>query len=248
MLGAALRAYFDPSLSKRLQPVLLLGACRVHLSSAIATACLAQGIWPIIVPAKLTWLLQPLDTHTFLPHKAYLRKACQLARIGTTEGVLSMAQFLQIIYETIRKVLQGRRWARAFDENGLGQVGGEGLQARVSRRILRHLELSGPPTSPATTPTEEVLKLCYPKNAKVPSKVMLQPYQGLAWLALPAPMAARRLALPIGRPLGLHRGRGRGAAHLPRAPAAAAGSAGPQTRAQSRLQAALARGPLPRPP
>ena len=255
LLGVALRAYFDPSLSKRLQPVLLLDACRVHLSRGVVSACLSQGIWPIIVPAKLTWLLQPLDTHAFLRYKAYLRTAYQLARIATPDGELSMAQFLQVIYDTIRKVLQGHRWARAFDENGLGQVGGESLQALVSGYIRRHLQLSGPPASPAAAPTEDILKLCYPRNAKVPSRLLLRPYQRLAQPALPAPMAAGRLALPVGRPLGPHRGRGRGAGHLPGAPAAAgaaagavAGAAGPQTRSQSRLQAALARGPLPRPP
>ena len=246
LLGAALRAYFDPLLSKRLQLVLLLDACRVHLSSAIATACLAQGIWPIIVPARLTWLFQPLDTHAFLRYKAYLRTAYQLARIATADGELSMAQFLQVLYETIRKVLQGHRWARAFDENGLGQVGGEGLQAQVSKYIQRHLGLTNAPTVSSATPAEEVLKQCYPKRAKVPSRIVLRPYRGLG-----QPMAAGRLALPVGRPFGLHRWRGRGAVHLRGAAPAAARAVGPQTRSQGRLMAALARGrpfPLPRAP
>ena len=196
LLGAALRTYFDPSLSKRLQPVLLLDACRVHLSSGIVSACLAQGSWPIIVPAKLTRLLQPLGTHAFLRYRAYLRTAYQLARIASPGGELSMAQFLQVIYDTIRKVLQGHRWARAFDENGLGQVGGESLQALRSGYIRRHLQLSGPPASPAPAPTEDILKLCYPKTPRhfqdyycghskgLPSLPYPRPWQLGVWLCL----------------------------------------------------------------
>ena len=238
------------------QPILLWDALPAHCAPSVLRAAGRAGLWVVIVPAKMTWLLQPLDTHVFLRYKAYLRTAYQLARIAAVDGQLSIAQFLQVLYETIRKVLQGHRWARAFDENGLGQVGGESLQPLLSGYIRRHLQLSAPPTSPAAAPPEDMLKLCYPRNAKVLSRLLLRPYQSLAQPALPAPMAAGRLALPVGRPLGPHRGRGRGAAHLPGAPAAAAaaagaaaGAAGPQTRSQSRLVAALARGrPLPRPP
>ena len=237
LLGAALRAYFSPLVSKRLQPVLLMDACRVHLQSGVVAECLAQGIWPIIVPAKLTWLLQPLDTHVFLRYKAYLRTAYQSARLMTADGELQVAQFLQVLLETIRHVLQGRKWARAFDEDGIGEG-----QAQVSKHIMQQLKLNEAPAVLAALPSEEVLKLCYPKGAKVPCKLLRRPYQPLARVALPAPAVARPLALPVGYPLLPRR------LTIPALAPAAAPKAGPQTRSQSRLLAALAKGPpLPGP-
>ena len=238
LLGAALRAYFDPLLSKRLQPALLMDACRAHLKSGVAAACLAEGIWPIIVPAKLTWLLQPLDTHVFLRYKAYLRTAYQSARLSTVDGELPVAQFLQVLYDTIRQVMQGRRWARAFDEDGVGQG-----QAQVSKRILRRLRFQAPPAVPAVVPGEGVLKLRYPRGAKVPSKLLLRPFRPPVQLALPAPaVVAQSLTLLVVRPLVPSWAPLRGLAP------AAAPISGPQTRSQSRLLAALAGGrPLPRP-
>ena len=147
------------------------------------------------------------------------------------------AQFLQVLLDTIRQVLQGRRWALAFDEDGIGQG-----QARLSKYILRQLQLREPPAVPAVAPSEEVLKLCYPTGAKVPCQVLLRPFRLPAYVALPAPAVARPLALPVGRPLLPRR-----LAPLALAPAAAP-RPGPQTRSQSRLVAALAKGrPLPRP-
>lgn len=239
LLGAALRAYLDSS-PQRLQPVLLMDACRLHLHISIARACLAQKIWLIVVPAKMTWLLQPLDTHAFSRYKVYLRTAYQRARIATADGEVSVAQFLQVVRETIRMVLQGTKWARAFDEDGFGAN-----QALVSGRVLRELQMSTPPTAPAVVPTEAVLKLCYPKRCAIPAATLLRPFLPPTQLALPAPSPSRPLAMPVGRRLVMPR---------PAVPAAAAvGAAGPVTRSQSRLVAALAKGPpvvprLHRPP
>jgi hypothetical protein len=60
MLGLALRGYLA-----EWQPILLLDCSRVHLHAMVFNRCLANNIWPIVVPAKLTWLLQPCDTHAF---------------------------------------------------------------------------------------------------------------------------------------------------------------------------------------
>ena len=46
------------------QPILLWDALKSHLSSSVLRAAGARGIWAIVIPAKITWLLQPADTHT----------------------------------------------------------------------------------------------------------------------------------------------------------------------------------------
>ena len=69
-----------------LQPVLLMDAARVHLKEALI-ACRNTGIWPILVPTKQTWLVQPLDTDGFFAlqaHATYVVSAgaCLVRRRG----------------------------------------------------------------------------------------------------------------------------------------------------------------------
>ena len=226
LLGAALRKRSHPPLVRRWQAVLFMDACRLHLHRSVVAACLSEGIWPIIVPAKLTWLLQPLDTHAFKAYKEHLREAYQRARLLTAGGDLSMEQFLAALCDTIRQVLQGRRWAAAFDQNGFGQ-----MQARVSHTVLQRLQAPEPLTVPTALPALNELQVCFPKRAKVPVGMFLRPYQQRPVVVAPAP-----LVLPRAKPL------------LPRRPAVAA-RPGPVTRSQSQaVAAALAKGPpLPRP-
>ena len=236
LLGAALRAVQHPPLVRRWQPVLVMDACRLHLHRSVAEACWRQGVCLVIVPAKMTWLLQPLDTHAFRLYKQHLREEWQRARQQTLDGDVTVRQCLGALCSTIRHVLQGHEWARAFDEDGFGQG-----QRLVTARILQRLDLDSPPNPPAALPSMELLRLCFPRRSAVPASTLLRPYR-------PAPSAAPARAqhpaqggaqrLPVGRRLSLR----------PVVAVAPPASAGPVTRSQSRLVAALGRGrPLPPP-
>ena len=226
-LSAALRAYHQdhwhpPML--RLQPVLTMDAALIHIHPSVVRSCYALGLWPIVVPARLTWLLQPLDTHAFQKYKQHFRALCQQARLETADSRLSTSQFLETFFATIRRVLQGRRWALAFDSDGYGP-----RQAKTSAYILQQLQLDGPPVVPDTEPALETLQLCFPRNRPVPlpSLLLRAPKQQLA-LPPPAQAQAPQLALPappVGRPLLLRR---------PLAEAASSSRAGPVTRGQAR--------------
>ena len=227
LLGAALRKWSHPPLVRRWQPVLLMDAHRVHCHGSVLAACLSEGIWPIIAPARMTWLLQPLDTHVFKAYKEYLRAAYQRARLLNGAGDLSMVQFVAALCDTIRHVLHGRRWAAAFDQNGFGQ-----RQALVSRTVLQRLQAPAPLDIPAAMPALGELQVCFPKRAAVPVGMFLRPYQQRPQVVVAGPPV-----LPRAKPL------------LPRRPAVTA-RPGPVTRAQTRsIAATLAKGPpLPRPP
>ena len=251
LLGAVLRPYIS-----FFQPVLLLDACRLHMSDVVLRACNEERIYLVIVPAKLTWLLQPLDTHCFRRYKVHLKEAYQRARAATPEGQLRIPEFLAALCETIRVVMQGEPWARAFDSDGFCEG-----QSRLSMYIQRQLQYDRPPVLPQTLPSVQQLQLCFPKNARVSTPLLLRPFQlpaqpkaRPAKAGLPAPpLAIAALQAPPvarGAPLAPRRG-GRsassftGPASLSAPPAlAAAGGSGPVTRAaSSRLTAALREGP-----
>ena len=239
LLAAALRrheaAAVHPPL-KRLQPVLLMDACRLHIHSSVARSCAALGIWLVVVPARLTWLLQPLDTRAFQIYKEHFRAAYQRARLETADGQLAVADFLAAFFDTIRRVLQGRRWASAFEGDGFGP-----RQAKVSAYILRELQYDEPPAVPSEAPTSEMLQLWFPRRSAVPEAILMQPYR--RQLALQAPGIGAAPALGAAAPL-IARGSRLAPKRLALAPP-------PQARPFTRLQAALRRGadaqPIARP-
>ena len=172
--------------------VLLLDVSRVHLTDAVLNACRRHGVWPLFVPASLTWLLQPLDTHAFAIFKWALRMAYHRARGEDANGNVSLPRMLKCFYDTIRAVLQGRRWSAAFDSNGFGVTA-------LSPRVALALELDANITPPCTRPTDDQLRMCFPRRARIPA----------VWRPIDAPPPAPRI---WGRPA---RGRGRAAAAAP---------------------------------
>lgn len=158
LLGVALRPFLG-----EFQPILLLDVVKFHWGKRVLAACRAARVWPLFVPAGMTWLLQPLDTHAFRLYKGFLREAHADARALALVGELPVAEFLQCVYRTIRSVLQGRRWASSFDANGFGDQ-----QAHVTAFVLRQLQLDMPLAVPADRPSDAEVGLCFPRGAVVP--------------------------------------------------------------------------------
>ena len=122
------------------QPILLFDAAPCHLNGRVLSrgrhvvdcamlagrvfrACEAARIWPCVIPPKLTWRLQPLDTHCFLSFKSTLQQIYQRRRATTSHGEVETPLFLQCVYETIRRVMNGRAWRHAFEHNDPTRAG-----------------------------------------------------------------------------------------------------------------------------
>ena len=145
------------------QPVLIFDAVRFHTAPRVLAACRSAGIWPLLVPAKLTWLLQPLDTHAFRFYKSSLKNEYQAERARLGRAELTVGQFLSVLYTATRRVLNGRRWSLAFNENGFGvrQVG-------LSAGVMRALCLETPCLIASARPVEAQLQACFPKRSRIP--------------------------------------------------------------------------------
>ena len=102
------------------QAILLLDAHVCHFSRGTLAACRDYGIWPVIIPARMTSLLQPLDTHVFSRFKMFLRtRLHQLMLTGVNEDLTS-EQVIDALLHAINGVLQRHSWASAFPEKVLG--------------------------------------------------------------------------------------------------------------------------------
>ena len=98
--------------------VLVVDASRSHISSRIASCARANGITMLIVPGKLTWMLQPLDVHFFANFKNLLVSKLNAARARSPHGVLQPEVWLRQVFDCI-VWLQQQDASIEFDRNGL---------------------------------------------------------------------------------------------------------------------------------
>ena len=64
------------------QPVLILDGHRLHISDKVVRACNIAEFYYILVPIKMTWMLQPADTHVFARYKYYFETRFDELRIS----------------------------------------------------------------------------------------------------------------------------------------------------------------------
>ena len=179
--------------------------------------------------------MQPLDTHAFLPFKLRLRQKYQDAQACNADGEVGVEELVRCVCVAIRTVLQGQRWASAFDKDGLGVA-----QAGASQRVLDALQLEGPLRIPSTRPTEGQLALCFPRRSTIPTDLIWRQF-----IALPGGLREACDISGDGEAL-VDRGPRTRAEHRRAiaAPGAAAPVVAPEVGggADSRLRGALARG------
>ena len=165
ILGLVLR----PFLATR-QPILSFDAAKLHLNAEVLHEIYTAHMWYLLIPARLTWLLQPLDTHAFLKYKRYL-KSLFLDTFGTFAFENRTSRMARLVIEAIRHVLQGNEWHAAFDTNGLG-----GSLCNVSKYIKDQLHLKDLPALPRTRPSIDEVRVTFPRNVAFNYFVVFEPF------------------------------------------------------------------------
>ena len=180
----ALAAALGPELAAR-RVLLLLDACKIHMGAGFLRACNARGILVHYVPSKLTWLLQPLDTHAFARFKMAI--GCQYRHEIMKHGQCELSAMLRIVANVVRKILQGVRWSYAFDANGFGRH-----QAEVRKTILDVLDQESAVGASSQLPTYHQFTLIFPRRAAMPLADLLSFHRrrGRAAALEPVPVEA----------------------------------------------------------
>ena len=137
--------------------LLVMDCAPQHLDPPSLLSLRALGIWTLLVPAKLTWLLQPLDVYIFRLFKELLRRRYHDA-YALADGPVSVHFFLPTLYRVIEESIQ-RPWPDVFWKVGL-----DAQQTRVSRYIRDHLELASIDAAPATRPTQGQIEAICPRG------------------------------------------------------------------------------------
>jgi hypothetical protein len=73
----------------------------------------------ILIPGRLTWLLQPLDTHVFAKLKLDMYRSYMKEKMGSADGVINMAQWVSIILKSVSSKLTTPHFQDVFEKNGI---------------------------------------------------------------------------------------------------------------------------------
>ena len=143
------------------QVILVLDVARCHFHQSISALATAKGIRLLYVPSKLTWLLQPADTHCFSRLKAKLKKKWVELRSQSSTGMISHKDWLCAVLSLMSPLLNGVKWASAFKAAGLFH------EAQLSPRIMGHLGWEDHKPVPNALPSAEQLKVIFPGRTRL---------------------------------------------------------------------------------
>ena len=143
------------------QIVLVLDVARCHVHHTISSLANRLGVHLLYVPAKLTWLLQPADTHVFGRLKQRLRKLWLNLRVRSQTGVISHDEWLSTVFEAVAKLFCGVSWKSAFESVGLLD------EHKISNRILQQVGWQSlvPISSDILTPAQ--LQCVFPRRSRI---------------------------------------------------------------------------------
>ena len=161
------------------QAILLLDAHTCHFSQCTLAACRDYDIWPVIIPARMTSLLQPLDTHVFSRSKMFLRTRLHQIMLTGANADLTSEQVIDALLHAMKGILQRHSWAPAFEKNGFGAT------FEVREHLLEILAWHTPPVIESELPTYAQFAHCFPRRCDIPfmqllSGVLPRPPRGVA--------------------------------------------------------------------
>ena len=139
-----------------IQPILIWDAARQHTRPHVLRCCARRGIWPMVLPAGSTGLLQPLDTHCFNAFKRKLAFKCE-----RSDATWSSLDFVRAVNGVFVDMMINGSWEHAFVSNGFSNN-----QNGVSERVVGAIGAL-PPSIGNNRPTMEDLTLVFPRRSRV---------------------------------------------------------------------------------
>ena len=132
--------------------VVVMDVCPVHVAEPVLAAARRMGVTVVLIPARLTWLLQLLDTHVFAQVKREMRRRLWLCKQSAPSGTITVAEHMAALTEAVTVMLVRRSWSHLF-----ARVCLDGSTANMRPGL--HDLLQGVDLTPRR-PTEKELATC----------------------------------------------------------------------------------------
>ena len=133
-----------------------------HFSCEALRAARANGILPCIIPASMTSLLQPLDTHVFARFKLFLRTRLHQTMLQGPNRDLTVLEVMDALMHTMKGVLQSHEWDPIFTQNGFG------MSFQVRPHLLEAMDFASTPDVGSGLPSLAQFQCCLPSGRCVP--------------------------------------------------------------------------------
>ena len=167
ILGLTLQPHLN-----RFQPIVCFDTAPCHLHPEVWDVFRRHGLFWHIIPAKLTGLLQPCDSHLFSAFKRFLSAGDQDIRLVHANRA-PIVGMVRLVVDGVRAICQGTPWLKAFVDNGLC-----GADSSISRYIRTELDLPLLPASVPLLPTIEQLLSLFPAGRAIDGAAILATQPG----------------------------------------------------------------------
>lgn len=122
--------------------ILFLDGAKTHLTEDFLGECSDNLVLPIVFPAHLTHLMQPLDVKVFQPWKSHYKAAVNQAYICGADAI-DVVDFLNILHQVRMQALKPSTIKHGFKETGLYPLDNEVILRQVRPE-------TPPPAAPGT--------------------------------------------------------------------------------------------------
>ena len=173
---------------EKFQPILIMDVCNPHMDSGFLLALSKADIWPLFVPASMTWLLQPCDTHLFSKYKSFLAARYHEELLRSSDGCVSTRDMIACMSDAVRLVLQSFAWAPSFIGNGFDRG-----QRQLREKIKQELQWLDDDAVDGSLPSLESLRALFPQKRFIPLAELFhcfRPPRGRAGAAVVAELPA----------------------------------------------------------
>ena len=139
--------------------VLLMDCASCHIEATVLAMASRLGIAIALVPAKLTWLVQPLDIVFFLKFKRLLRHLYCKAVLREGTNLLDTKTRLCLVLDAVSQMVCKHPWKRAFVMNGISC-----MQKQIRKKILLKMGVDTMPEISPMKPSASSLQILLPSN------------------------------------------------------------------------------------
>ena len=101
--------------------VIAMDAANSHTNLKVLRHARRLGMHLLLVPARMTWMLQPLDTHVFAVLKRRMRHLVMEQRMAAARGRITSAAVLRCAAIAAREIHSSGDWRRVMARAGLSQ-------------------------------------------------------------------------------------------------------------------------------
>lgn len=126
---------------------LLVDMATCHIHPSVQQFAMTKKLRMLLVPAGMTAILQPLDTHVFKKFRHQMQQLWLECKSCAADGQVHVRDWLLVICDAIQTVVANKSWKHAFE-----RVGILSSQALLSPKILKALEWDSCPHIPDTLP------------------------------------------------------------------------------------------------